>query len=662
MSVLDRLADGMLPQRGRTPANAKQIKDLYDKASQAQRYEQLRMAVARSYLGGDQWISVNRAQGRIDTLPRDVERARLTDNRMASTTRTLFAKILKRQLVWEIVPSGSDDATVRGAWVAEAAATDLADHQRWEETLRRPALTTMWEGGTAVLWVDWDPRAGVDLGTDPLSGRRAGTGDVRCTVTSVAETFTEPGSTDLETGRWAIRAQALPPRDVQAYYQMDKPPKADSQALLGPSARGVVNGAENKNVDLTLVLTYYERPSDQNPKGRQATVVGDQVVADDDWPFPFKDRLNCVALRETLVTNRWTGDTILWQAPSLQNGINAFLSNTIEHLKYVGNARGIAPDGALDLIDELTDLPGEWFSYNSTGGKPEYLVPPAMPSWITQGADRLDARLDDLLGLHDISRGQSPGGVQSGVGLSILSENDDTPIGFMARQMAEAFSRLMTLCLKIYEANVTETRTARVRVGDVTETWKWTGQSFAGQTKAIVPFEAVVPKSHEAQRARALEMVKLGLIKSVADYELAADVSVRDRFADTMNPDLAKAKRENYLMSMGRPCLPADFDNHRTHIDQHNAFRKSARYEQMPDQERQMVDDHVQAHENLAAEDAAKKLMQTGISPALANAPEGNEGEPLPPMPVPGQPPPPPPIAPPGSAGPPALGGGQEMR
>jgi hypothetical protein len=140
--------------------------------------------------------------------------------------------------------------------------------------------------------------------------------------------------------------------------------------------------------------------------------------------------------------------------------------------------------------------------------------------------------------------------------------------------------------------------------------------------------------------------VKLGLIKTPEDYALVADIPRRDDFSDQMNPAMAKARRENQELAEGKVCIPADFDNHKVHITVHNAFRMSQLYELLTDDERRIVDLHVKAHETLAAEDAAKKLVQTAVSPALADAAEANEGAPLPvapggnaPMPqMPGQP------------------------
>ena len=628
-AVMDRLRSN--GSRDTDAKLARLIRDRYDEANTAQRWEQLQYGVVRSYMGGDQHVYIHRNRNSIENLPRDPSRVRITDNRIASNTRTIYAKLLKRPLVFEVVPTASDDATLRGARLAEAVATDLANRQRWEQALRRPALVALWEGGTSILSLDWNPAAGTALGVRE-DGKSFGTGDISTAVSSVTEAFCEPGTQDIETAWWWVRAQALPPAVVQRHYRLEDQPAADVNAALGPSARSFVQGSRRDNpIHLTLVLTYYERPNPERTEGLVATIVGDKVVAKAPWPFPFKDRLNCVAMRESFVSHRWTGESITYQAVSLQNAINAHVSSLVEHMKLAGNARLMVPDTSLDLIDELTDTPGEVVPFNAAAGAPQYLSPPQLAAWLVQLGDRLAARIDDIMGVHDISRGAAPANIESGVGLSILAENDDTPVGFLAREMAEGFSRFMSLCLQTYAAKASERRTARVVMpGGVTEQVRWTGGDLQGQTEATVPLDAVMPRSRAAARAQALEMVKLGLIESVEEYELVAEVSPRDRLSSTVKPAADKARREIHQLVQGIAVVPRDFDDHRTIITEVNRYRMSGHYDLLPEDRQLLIDEYAQAHENLAAEDQAKKLAQTAVSPALAAAPEANEGEPLP--------------------------------
>src|SRR5581483_9881773 len=229
--------------------------------------------------------------------------------------------------------------------------------------------------------------------------------------------------------------------------------------------------------------------------GRVATVVGDTIVADDPWPFPFKDRNNVVAIREIFVKERWTGDTILSTAVPVQTALNASWSSQIEHMKLAGNARLAVQEGSTTEDDDYSDTPGEIIHY--TGNNPPgYVSPPQMPAWWVQQPGMLKAEIEDMLGVHDTTRGEAPDQVDSGIGLMVLGENDETPLGQLAVESAQAWGRMASMVLAIYQAKVTETRTARIATpGTPPEAVRWTGRDLAGQIQAIVPVDAILPRS-----------------------------------------------------------------------------------------------------------------------------------------------------------------------
>ncbi|MEO7443584.1 MAG: hypothetical protein ABIW46_08640, partial [Acidimicrobiales bacterium] len=247
--------------------------------------------------------------------------------------------------------------------------------------------------------------------------------------------------------------------------------------------------------------------------------------------------------------------------------------------------------------------------------------------------EELRGVIDDMLGVHDISRGTAPSGAGSGVALSLLAENDDTPLGAFSKEMAECWGRYATLCLEILAAKVTETRKAAIpRAGQVPELVEWTGKDFAGQTTATVPADAVAPTSRAGQLQKGL------LLLDKAVFGLPGDPATTRRFLDfvdmaegadiedSVDPDLAKAQRENYRMFLGDVMIPERWDNHAKHIDDHNnRGRKSEAYEQATDEVRETFDTHIAGHETLAAEEMGEQVAKGLVSPALMAAAQGDQ-------------------------------------
>lgn len=657
--------NGSLP--GGLPVTAAYVKQKYEMSNKYMLEESWNYTLNRTFMNGNQWVWRDRVQNTLRSVPRDPSRTRVTVNRIWPSSRHLLAKLLSRPLQFEVPPSAADDATVRGAKKSEAVLSALYREHKWEE-LREQMSWNTWLGGTGVLAIDWDPEAGPTIGHTEF-GRPYGKGEICSTPLTILEVGWEPGTRDAETGLWWTRVQALPPAEVQATYNLPKLPPSDATAARGFLGRALVpDDRVYAPTALTMVITYYERPNSKRPQGAVCTVVGNQIVdGPHPWPFPFKDRLNMVVFRETKVSGRATGDTVVTAAVPVQTAYNAAWSNLVEHLKLAGNARMLIPDASVDAIDELSDLPAELIMYNAAGGKPEWMTPAPLPQWVIEQPQMLAAQIDDILGLHDVSRGEAPTNIESGVGLSVLVEQDSTPLGALTREIAHGFERYATMALEIYADKVKTTRYARLqKAGNLPEVVAWTGRDLMGQTTAYVPIDAVMPRSRTAAMAFAREMWNNKVIMDPKLFAKVADLPDQQSFIEALDRDDAKAQRENEQMAASVVQIPAEFDDHAKHIKCHNEFRKTLRYETMSKEDRKLVDKHIMGHEVMSAEAAGMAEQKMRVSPALGMAPNANETppQPLPPNPmIPGDTggfaPGTEPQAPGGASAPPAQGGGQ---
>lgn len=637
--------------------NAKAIKELYDKGVQSIRQETFNWWLNFAFIQGHQWLYYNRQTFRLDEIPRDPDRVQATINRLLPASRTIIAKATSREMRFEVTPTKADDATVRSARLAESIIADLHRAHDWV-ALREDAVWAMWRGGTSAICVEWDAEAG-DILEQGENGKRVGTGDTIETVLNIAEFVVEPGARSAEKARYWIRAQALPPSEVQAKYRLKDKPESDATAGLSPLQHRLLaesGTSRGEQPPLTLVLTYFERPNFLRPKGAIATVVGDKVVDGPvDWYFPRKDRLNIAVMRETHVDGRWTGETVVTSARPVQALYNQSWSSVIEHMKLAGNARLAVPQSAIDYIQMVTDEPGELIPYPDGTDKPGWLSPPQMPAWWIEQPEKLEEQIDDILGLHAVSRGEAPANIQSGYGLSILSENDATPLGRLVKETATAWEKVASMCLELYEAKAGETREAKILTpGQAPETAEWKGSDIDGQTNAIIPIGAVLPRNQVAMQAMADHLVQMGLVTGLPQYFHIAEFPDQAHVLDAVSPDVSRSRRENYELALGKACVPETYDDHAVHIKEHNDFRKSAKFSILQAEEPQtaaLVDLHVKAHEVLAAEVAGNQVSRGMISPALATAPNADGTSALPPgapLPEPGVPQPTLPGAPPG--------------
>lgn len=609
--------------------SAAEVKKRWERGQKAVRRLVMAYKLNAAMVAGDQWLFVQNGPSQaLQEFPRDNDRTQLTVNRVLAATRTIMAKLHRRPLVFSVIPTSADDAAVMAAHLAESVLDDAAREHDWEG-LRAQADFLAWLGGTSVISTDWDAQAGTPLDDGAYDG------DTCEKVSSISQVAFPPGTHDAERASWWIRAVVMPTTEARDLYQMADEPAADvnSDATnIDPNRRTVTGGLGISPEKSCIVYTYYERPS-MRSQGQVAVVIGDKVVQKRGWPFPFKDRLNCAIIRESPIPEHWAGDTVMTAAVKVQVPFNAAWSNLIEHLKLASNARLLVPEQSLDQMGELTDEAGEQLVWDGTTKPPQYLSPPGLPEWVVQLPTMLGKELDDLLGTQEISRGASPANVQSGLGLSILAEQADTPLAAMAVASGRAWGNVATMNLQLYKENVTADRPARVDApGMRSHTKWWSGEDLLEQTTATVPNDSVVPRSRAAQQAFAVRLWELGLTKDPRVVAQLGDFPDQSDLLQALDPDTAKAERENHDLTLGIVCIPASFDDDQKHIKSHDDFRKTQRYEDMADQERQVVDKHVQAHELQAEEKAGRQAQVAGLgNPQLAAMPMS--GHPAPPPP-----------------------------
>ncbi|HEY7824997.1 MAG TPA: hypothetical protein VIG24_19310 [Acidimicrobiia bacterium] len=588
----------------------RKIRERYDKGTRDIRDLQARAWESRAFLNGAQWMQWDDTFHRLLEAPRDPDRVRATVNRIGPDSRRIIAKLTTSPLQFEVIPSAPDDASRSAASLGESILSNVHREQDWEQIRREHAWAT-WEAGTAVIAVDWD----------------SDNKDVRLSAVSLTEIATVPGTKNIRTAPWWIRATAVPPEEVQATYGLDKLPAADAKAQPTYLTRmGSAGRTFDQTPDLTLVLTYYERPN-KNTKGRVVTVVGDEVVEETGWPFPWDDHLNLAVARTVEIPGRWAGHAICWDAIGVQTLYNASWSSIVEHMKLAGNARLLAPYGSIEQPDTLTDTPGELMEYHDVSGQPpRWLAPPQLPGWMLQEPERLRAEMDDIIGIHDVSRGAAPKNVESGLALAILEENDQTPTGAFARELANAWGQVGRMTLRLYEKRINSEREARVHTpGSPPMVTKWTGKSLMGQTHAMVPTESFSPMSRAAKMSFALQIldrfrddIDMKAFAKIADMEQTFDL------IEAVSPQVSKQRRENFYLAQGQPALVDKWDDDQVHLDELVNFMLSERYEHLDDKSKRLIELHKKAHETQLAEKTGEMEAAMRVSPTFGQVPDGN--------------------------------------
>ena len=581
-----------------------------------------------AFVRGLQWLRWNTAVTRLSEQVEDRDRIQAVFNKMRANQRTIISNLTQRTLSFEVTPTGPDDESVRAARLGEAILRDLHRGQRWE-VIREEHMQATCKGGTAALIVEIDPDSGLPT-VKPLS---------------LAEFVVEAGSRNAETARWAIKVEAVPPKVGKNIFSLAKEPPSDAHSGLAPFQHKILHQSwgSNSNVpELTKVLTYYERPMGKSKGGFQVIVDG-KVIQKGKWPYPFEDRLPIAVSRETVEENQWWGTTYMDDVRKVQVILNGIWSGIAEHAKELGTIRALFPASAEPFVEEMVDKPG--FQPWPDGVElPEYLEQPRLQNWYEAVLDRASMMIDDIMGVHDVSRGLAPPNIESGSGLSILAEKDASPTGRLIKETARCWQEVAQMALQVYQTTQTKERTIVIDAGFGPERFPHRGADLSAEFEVNVPQEEIEPRSRIGMIQQADKMLQMGLIQSPAQYIRIAELPGAENLIAGISPQIAKAKRENSELARGEISNPEwhKQDDHDVHIEEHQAFMSTKRWELLPEELQKLFTNHVQMHKNFAAENKASDIKMAGAQAmaeqAVAPIPDIGQGPPA--APPQGGPPP----------------------
>lgn len=583
-------------------------------------------ALNRAFDRGDHHIAWNTLTSsaviREFATPADIQ-SRTTINKFRSRRRQLTARLTSSPLSKEVKLGTATDLGMRRARLAQQVLEAMAAPEAgdWERTRAEEVLFTMKGGNAAVCW-EWDANL-ADPPLDPQSytaidqttGLNMPCGGVRLTSLNILEFGLEPGTRRQQDARYWIRSYGATPEQVQATYRLDWKPKVDSMPSASPMSRLLMDrsGGPGRNEQrLTQVTVYTRRPTPLEP-GCVIHYVNSRIVAASPWPYPH-NTLNVYVFSCDDPDESWISDPFLSDLRQPQSMYNDVRTTIREHAQRAANARILVKSGSLDPT-AFTDTPGEVIEYD--GDQPNWMTPPEVSRWLVGEVSRLDEEINDLAGSPDVSRGVAPGDRNSGSALALLAEKADGPLGSFARDQARGWSVICTNVLRTLRHHMPEGQTRRTVIygeNNVPIAKSWTRDDIDPTVTVSVPVESTMPKSQAALRASLIDMQRSfpQVFQNIDGPTLARMLGMSDtkQVFQAVDPDDAFATWENEVMSSGEPVTPDVYNHHEKHLNRHERLRNSPAYEELADDIKQIVDEHIAAHHAMKQEAAMQAAQQ----------------------------------------------------
>lgn len=606
-----------------------------------------------SFVVGDQWVYWNR--GHLER-PRFDRRDPVTDNRMQGIVNTRIARKTKNRPSFVATPTGADEAEMDAARL-----TDQVLESDWEELhlMKKLYAVLNWaEIMSAGFWkVYYDPAKGdsteylVQRGEDgqltahtdeygaPVKAADYGEqeypegvesqpvapGDACIEVISPFEFFPDPLATSMEDIEWAVECKVRSVDYVQQRYGFEA--QADTDAALGIAESRMttfttlpgLSSAPSKTDKAQGVKVFegWAKPCPKYPNGMRVCWCNEQILDSDDHPF---DPMPYVMFGAVDVPGRFWPATITTQLRGPQTQLNRTKTQIYENLSRVGNP--ILLWSRYAGKRSYAGLPGEVVDYDDStpNAVPRYLQPPELPVYLREEVERIENAMQEIAGLHEVSKAQVPAGVTAASAINLLQEADDTRLGpevmTTENSVAEAGRKLIRI-----RAAYTDTPRMLKLAGEDGD-WdirEWKGVMLGEGVGVSVQAGSMMPRSKAAKQAAILEVLQTALQygvplqprnirRALREYEVGG----LDRIFADLGQDEEQINAENRRLAQGEQLPIGWMDDDDLHIAGHEEFAKSGRYRRLPPEAQQGVAAHVQLHRDrrMAAVNAQVQQMQ----------------------------------------------------
>lgn len=610
-----------------------ELNELFRRAKGARNPYEPDMYLNTAYFAGQQWVKW--AGGRLGKAALDPRRQVVTDNRIMPVVTHCSSRKVKNKPVFSVTPFSSDDADVEAASIGEKVLEGDWDYLDLQQKLFN-----------AVLWSDvagdgfwklyWDSTIGTKetflvMNGQPLMNPEDGTplraseadkvppelladvttkdlapGDVCVEVISPFELFPDPLATSMEDLEWMIEEKV---RSVN--YLKQRYPTDSEGGQFTPTEDADVRGGVAESQLLGVVLDgnstykgvklyeYWCKPNVEHPRGKRCVWANDTLLVEEE---PF-DPMPYVRFSSVQVPGRFWSQGITTFLRDPQEQLNKLRTQIVENAKRLGNPALMASRQAKV---EYEGIPGERISFDSTvpDAVPQYLQPPTIPDYVENEIDRILQSINEISGIHEVSKAQVPTGVTAASAINLLQEQDDTRLGPQVQSMERALEKAGTKILKLRAQFNTDQRTIRL----VGEDGDWDIFAFKGamlgsEPQTQVQAGSAMPRSKAAKQAAMFQLLELAfqygipidqrnLRKFFKDFEVGS----LDRLFENISNDEGQTVREHRMLYNGEPVQITPVDDDQFHIKAHEDEAKTSRFAGKPPEIKQVFLKHLAEH------------------------------------------------------------------
>lgn len=330
-----------------------------------------------------------------------------------------------------------------------------------------------------------------------------------------------------------------------------------------------------------------------------------------------------------------------WQ---IQQCIDSLMSQVMDNIALHGSAKFMMPEGGVNE-DGTNNDPASIGTYNpAAGGPPIQFKPASITADVWRGYEILRQMINNLYGMNEFSQGQIPRELSS-YAVQLALEMDDKYRIRLFNKKKQFLKTLYHQALELTKQFVTEKRKLSITgVEGYSNDAYFSASELEGDYSIDVDYGQYIPVDPAARKQQLLEFIKSGFFeKAGGDMKKVAPLLVDGSMLDVKDI-FEKATRlqrtEIDKIINGETVEVRKWDRHEAHAAAVDDYINSETFETLPDDIKEKIWQHGEAHTNALAEQLAKgKGGQAPQQGGMPGGPEGGPGLPVPPTPEEGLPP-----------------------
>lgn len=531
-------------------------------------------------------------------------RVRLITNRIRPIIRKELAKVTKENPQAFVIPASSDDDDLAAAHAGEAIYEHLSRVVELRKIFRRAEFWAMLCGSGFIKdWFDptskdFDGKQGV-ISAEPVSPFHLYAPNIQ--------------EEEIENQPYVIHLAAKDPDWVTKNY--NKSVQADTNSSAGVleqrflSALGAASSDANKRY--VAVKEVWIKPCLKYENGAVFIWAGEQLLWSsvengDQWPYDH-GQYPFIKL-DHIPTGRFYAESTITDLIPIQKELNRTRSQIIESKNRMSKPQLVAQRGSVD-VGKITSEPGLTILYTPGYQEPKPLPLQDLPSYVMQEVDRCIADMGDLAGQHEVSKGQTPPGVTAATAIAYLQEEDDTTLAHTVHSLEEGVEKIGRHFLSYVQQFWDAPRTVKV-LGDnrIVEAYVFSKADLKGNTDLRIEHGSATPRSRAAKQAFITDLIDKGVIPPERGLKYL-EMAETTRLYEEMQLDSRQAQRENLRMKLQEDVPVNEWDNHELHIMEHDNYRKRQEFERLPDEIKEIFQNHVSQHKQIIAQAMGQPIM-----------------------------------------------------